>query len=108
MGTGEGVGSSSGSSNGLKELSKLSPMAMFQKDSDAGGLEGAHVKMTPWPVAVFKFKAKGSSLSSIAKDDLEADTRRHGWASGALITYLLTSAVAPVSSPCCQAIADTE
>lgn len=74
-------------------------------------LWGDYVKMTAQHVAVFKFKAKGPSFPHIAKDDLEAGSREHSWAlpaSGTLIMYFLISAVAPASSPCCQAIADTE
>lgn len=74
-------------------------------------LWAVRMEMAARHVAVFKFKAKDSSLPHSAKDDLEAGSRERGWAlpaSGTLITYLLTSAVAPASSPCCQAVADTE
>lgn len=74
-------------------------------------LWAVRMEMAARHVAVFKFKAKDSSLPHSAKDDLEAGSRERGWAlpaSGTLITYLLTSAVAPASSPCCRAVADTE
>lgn len=69
------MSSSSSCSNGLQGAVQAEPHDPCFKRTLM--LWGARAEMTSRHVAVFKFKAEGSSLPYLAKDSVEPDTREH-------------------------------